>query len=199
MAEEAGLFNFADVIEAISTKMIRRHPHVFGDEIARKAGMANGAWEKIKAQEKADKTRTKAKTKNTDNNSVSLLDDIHSTLPALQSAVKLQRRASRVGFDWNNPNKVINKLREELDEVEEAISTGDSRKIEGEIGDLLFAVANLARHMDLKPDNALRITNQKFRKRFSHIEQRLASANRSLEDAGLDEMEALWIEAKDLE
>ncbi len=196
MAEEEGLFNFSDVVEGIINKMIRRHPHVFGDEEARSAGMAKGAWEKIKALEKANKKHRK---NSAGENIPSLLDDVPSTLPALQTAVKLQKKASRVGFDWNDTRQVIAKLHEELDEVEEAMALGNKKQIEGEIGDLLFVIANLARHLDIEPDNALRTSNVKFRRRFSHIENKLADEGKAMEDASLDEMEAIWVEAKLLE
>ncbi|MCF6321064.1 MAG: nucleoside triphosphate pyrophosphohydrolase [Rhizobiaceae bacterium] len=199
MAQEAGLFDFADVVEGITKKMIRRHPHVFGDEKARSAGMAKGAWEKIKAVEKAEKNHQNNNSENAKKARPSLLDDVPSTLPALQTAVKLQKKASRVGFDWNDTNQVIVKLREELGEVEEAMDSGNKKHIEAEIGDLLFVIANLARHLDIEPDHALRTSNRKFRRRFSHIENKLSDAGTAMEDASLEEMEAIWVEAKLLE
>ncbi|MCP4184702.1 MAG: nucleoside triphosphate pyrophosphohydrolase [Hyphomicrobiales bacterium] len=191
MAKEAGLFDFADVIEAISTKMIRRHPHVFGDDDARNAGMAKGAWEKIKAREKADKS---GGNKNGDRPSI--LDDIPSNFPALQTAVKLQKKAARVGFDWDDPSLVIEKLQEETTELKQAVTRSDRNQIENEIGDLLFTIANIARHFDVEPDHALRRSNQKFRHRFSYMENRIINSGKSLEETKLHQMELLWQEAK---
>ena len=208
MAEEAGLFDFPDVIEAITTKMIRRHPHVFGDEKARDAGMAKGAWEKIKAQEAASKAERKLaegdnKSQNSQNSRDSepkgILDDIPATLPALQTAAKLQKRAANVGFDWHHPQQVVTKLREEIDEMQQALETGDKKQIEAEIGDLFFTLVNLARHLSLEPDNALRSTNFKFRQRFTHIEHQLQKAGIRLQDANMEQMEDLWQHAKSLE
>ena len=196
MAQEAGLFDFGDVVEAIITKMIRRHPHVFGSKEEREAGMERGAWEKIKVQEVKDK----AAISNADNPAKtvkpSLLDDVPSTMPALQTAVKLQKRASSIGFDWEEPSQVLEKLREETNEMQQAIANKDKTQIKGEIGDLLFTLANLARHLGIEPDGALRSTNRKFCKRFGHIEQGLNKKGLSLEEASLDEMDALWDEAK---
>jgi len=199
MAEEAGLFDFDDVIEAITTKMIRRHPHVFGDEQQRQAGMGKGAWEKIKSVEKAEKSARKAAAGSKTTHSTNLMDDIPSTLPALQSATKIQKRAASVGFDWHGPEPVVAKLREEMDELGGALESQEKSQIEGEIGDVLFTLANLCRHLDIDPDRALRTSNSKFRSRFSHIERQLASANRPLEDTELDEMEGYWQEAKEIE
>ena len=199
MAEEAGLFDFSDVIEAITTKLIRRHPHVFGDQQAHSAGMAKGAWEKIKAQESAEAAQRKVANGASNNTATSLLDNVPSTLPALQTAVKLQKKAARVGFDWANAEQVMNKLREEVDETSQAIAGADKKQIEGEIGDLLFTIANLCRHLDLEPDKALRVSNLKFRQRFTHIEHQLADAGSSIETATGQEMETLWQQAKKLE
>ncbi|MCU0789628.1 MAG: nucleoside triphosphate pyrophosphohydrolase [Nitratireductor sp.] len=196
MAEEAGHFNFDDVVEAITRKMIRRHPHVFGDEEARSAGSAKGQWERIKAEEKAELAAAKAARGYRGPAGASILDDIPSTLPGLMVAVKLQSRAGKVGFDWNDPRAVIAKIREELDEVEAELDTGSQQELAGEVGDVLFAVANLARHLHLDPEGAVRSANAKFRKRFSHIEQNVARLGKTLETATLEEMEMLWQEAK---
>ncbi|MEM9332290.1 MAG: MazG family protein, partial [Pseudomonadota bacterium] len=126
----------------------------------------------------------------------SLLDDVPSTLPAMNSALKLQKKASKVGFDWNNPECVLDKIREEIDELSEEIKSSNQVEISGELGDLLFAIVNLARHLDVDPEIALRTTNVKFRNRFAHVEKRLKDAGTSLDEANLTEMEALWIEAK---
>jgi ATP diphosphatase len=198
MAEEAGAFAFPDVVEAITRKLIRRHPHVFGDADARAAGAAKGFWERAKAKERSDKaaaTGGEAKEER-------LLDRIPPSLPALIRAVKLQQKAGTVGFDWNDPRAVLAKLREEIGEIEAELDAGaapDRDRVEDEIGDLLFAVANLARHLKVDPDQALRRTNVKFTRRFAHIERALAAAGRKPAEASLDEMEALWQEAKGLE
>lgn len=198
MAEEAGDFAFGDVVEAITTKMIRRHPHVFGDEEARTAGMAKGAWNRIKAEEKADKAARKAARGLGPSRPGGLLDDVPGALPGLARAVKLQAKAGTVGFDWNDPKAVIAKIREELDEIEAEIDAAprDEARTEDELGDVLFAVANLARHLALDPDAALRRANEKFRRRFAFIEATLAAEGRTPADATLDEMEAIWQRAK---
>ena len=194
MASEEGAFDFSDVVETITTKMIRRHPHVFGDEKARSSGMAKGAWERIKAEEKLERAeRRKAVGLAPQSSGTSLLDDVPAALPALMEAVKLQKKASKVGFDWNDPKAVLSKIREELAELETEIDSSSKEKIKDELGDVLFALANLGRHLDIDPDSATRSTNQKFRKRFAHIEQALGDG---LASASLEEMEAAWVEAK---
>jgi nucleoside triphosphate diphosphatase len=199
MAEEAGHFNFADVVESITKKMIRRHPHVFGDEEARSAGSAKGQWERIKSQEKAELAAARAARGHKPEEGSGLLDDIPSTLPGLMVAVKLQSRAGKVGFDWNDPRAVIAKIREELDEVEAELDSGTQQQKADEIGDLLFAVANLARHLHLDPEGAVRSTNAKFRRRFSYIERNVVRLGKTMQTATLDEMEQLWQEAKRLD
>ncbi|MBH0237022.1 nucleoside triphosphate pyrophosphohydrolase [Methylobrevis albus] len=197
MAEEAGNFAFADVVEAITAKMIRRHPHVFGDEDARSAGMAKGAWNRIKAAEKAARRARRAERGLPDDTGPGLLGEVAAAQSALPRAVKLQAKAATVGFDWGDPKLVIAKIREELDELEAEIDAGSDRTtIAGELGDVLFAFANLARHLDVDPDMALRLTNEKFVRRFGYIERALAAAGRSPAEASLDEMEALWQQAK---
>ncbi|MBX3447118.1 MAG: nucleoside triphosphate pyrophosphohydrolase [Parvibaculaceae bacterium] len=187
MAEEAGLFAFDDVADAISTKMIRRHPHVFGNEGERTAGEVKARWDEIKAQEKAAKGAVQA----------SILDDVPFALPALVRAVKLQNRAARVGFDWPETSLVIDKLNEEMLELSAEIAKGgDPDRLEDEMGDLLFVYANLARHMKIDPEAALRRANAKFRRRFGRIEEMLAAAGKRPEDSTLEEMDALWNEAK---
>jgi ATP diphosphatase len=195
MAEEEGAFAFGDVVEAITTKLIRRHPHVFGSEDARAAGAAKGFWEKIKAEEKRERA---ALTSDGSRHEVRVLDGVPAGLPALARAVKLQEKASTVGFDWNDPKAVLAKLREEADEIEAELdrSPRDADRLEDEVGDLLFAVANLARHLKVDPDQALRRTNAKFIERFSRIEDALAASGRTPAGASLDEMEALWQAAK---
>jgi ATP diphosphatase len=191
MAEEIGAFAFGDVVEAITAKMIRRHPHVFGNEEARAAGAAKGFWDKIKAEEKRDRVARHPESR-------SVLESVSAGQPALARAVKLQAKAGTFGFDWNDPKAVLDKLREETVEIEAEIEQEprSSDRIEDEIGDLLFTVANLARHLKVDPDHALRRTNAKFIRRFSAIERGLAEAGRTLGEASLDEMEALWRQAK---
>lgn len=203
MAEEAKAFAFPDVVEAVTTKMIRRHPHVFGDADARAAGAAKGQWDKIKAEEKAAKAAASAVSA-----APSLLDDVPVTLPALTRAIKLQNKAAKVGFDWPSLAPVFEKLEEEIRELEEVALPADPRgderdtspetrtKVEEEFGDLLFVMANVARHLDIDPETALRAANQKFVRRFQHIEQRLAAAGKTPEQSSLAEMDALWDEAK---
>jgi nucleoside triphosphate diphosphatase len=185
MADERGLFDFADVALGIAGKMLRRHPHVFADAQGIETASAQTiAWEEHKSRERAAKQ-------------TGLLDDVPSALPALLRALKLQQRAARVGFDWDSAPKVVEKIAEEAAEIAEARDGGAPReKLEDEIGDLLFAVANLARHLGVDPETALRSTNAKFMRRFKEIEAALAKQNRALADATLAEMEDLWQAAK---
>jgi ATP diphosphatase len=197
MAEEAGAFAFPDVVEAITRKLIRRHPHVFGDAEARAAGAAKGMWERIKAEEK----RARAAARSIEDEGTrppGLLDSVPAGLPAMIRAVRLQEKASTVGFDWNDPRAVLAKLAEEIGEIEAELTApvSEPARLEGEVGDLLFAVANLARHLKVDPDQALRRTNAKFMRRFASIETALAAEGRGPAEASLDEMEALWQAAK---
>ena len=195
MAEELHAFAFPDVVEAITRKLIRRHPHVFGDAEARATGDVRGMWERLKAEEKQERAEQKGvASKPTEG----LLDNVKVALPALMRAVRLQDKAATVGFDWNDPRAVLAKLREEIAEVEAEIDAErQSRdRLEDEVGDLLFAVANLARHLGVDPDQALRRTNAKFVRRFGSIEGALAKDGRRPADATLEEMEALWQRAK---
>ncbi len=197
MASEEGAFDFADVVETVTTKMVRRHPHVFGDEKARSAGMAKGAWERIKALEKEERTeRRNAMGLPPPPETISLLDDVPAAMPPLLEAVKLQQKASKVDFDWNDPKAVIAKIREELDEVEAELDNGDKNRLQDEIGDVLFAMANLGRHLDIDPESATRGTNNKFRKRFRYIEENISSSGETMESASLEQLDALWVEAK---
>lgn len=193
MAEEEGAFAFPDVVEAITTKLIRRHPHVFGDEEARAAGAAKGVWEKIKAEEKRERAARGGSEPQR-----SLLESVPAGLPALTRAVRLQEKASTVGFDWNDPKAVLAKVREEIGEIEVELDRNPQavERLEDEIGDLFFVVANLARHLKIDPEHALRRTNAKVIRRFAAIEKALAAEGRSPADATLDEMEALWQKAK---
>ncbi len=185
MAQEQGAFDFADVAQAICDKMLRRHPHVFGQADGRTSAEQTDAWEVIKASERAAKGKAN-----------SLLDDIPASLPAMTRAVKLTKRAARVGFDWPNITEVLAKLREELAELEVEIDAGDQAKAREELGDLLFVVANLARKLDVEPEDALRSANAKFVRRFSYIEQSLAAQGRTPDQSDLAEMDDLWNAAK---
>jgi nucleoside triphosphate diphosphatase len=197
MAEEAGAFDFGDVVHAITTKMIRRHPHVFGNLDADDAVAVKKRWEAIKSEEKAERA-TRRGANGASEGEAGLLNDVPIALPALTRAVKLQKRAGTVGFDWNDPHAVIAKIREELDEFESELvgERGRHSRLEDELGDILFAVANLARHVAVEPETALRGSNEKFRRRFRHIETELQRWGRDIAEASLDEMEALWVEAK---
>jgi nucleoside triphosphate diphosphatase len=188
MAEEAKLFDFGDIVEAITKKLIRRHPHVFGEKRARSPGAVKTLWADIKAEEKRERAAAHEKA--------GALAGVPLPLPALTRALKLQEKASKVGFDWNNAKAVLAKLREETQEIEEALAHGDEAAVQGEVGDLLFVVANLARHVKVDPEEALRGANSKFERRFAHIESRLKAQDRAPEDASLEEMDALWNEAK---
>jgi ATP diphosphatase len=187
MAEEQGAFQFGDVVGAITAKMIRRHPHVFADAEGNTTKVAQGFWEKIKAEEKAGRGDPKA---------AGALAGVPVGLPALTRALKLQDKAGRVGFDWNDPRAVLAKIREEADEIEAELDSADNAKAAVEVGDLLFAVVNLARHLQADPEGILRTTNLKFERRFAAIEAALAAGGKKPQDATLAEMDALWDEAK---
>jgi ATP diphosphatase len=196
MAEEKQAFDFGAVVEAITAKMIRRHPHVFGPQKDRSVAAVKASWAAIKAEEKAARLVERAQMPNPPEDARGLLADIPAALPGLTRAVKLQNKASTVGFDWNDPHAVIAKIREETEEIENALANGDETEARAEIGDLLFAVANLARHLDGDPETAIRDTNAKFARRFAYIETELARRGVALEEAGLAQMDALWDEAK---
>jgi nucleoside triphosphate diphosphatase len=197
MAEEEGAFSFNDVVEAITTKMIRRHPHVFGDEDARSAGMAKGAWDRIKAEEKAERrARRLASGRDPEEHGKGFLDGVPVAHTALTRALKLQEKAAKVGFDWKEAKPVLDKIEEEIGELRHAIEAGERREIADEYGDLLFALVNLGRHLQLDPETSLRGTNEKFRTRFHAVEKALADQGRTLDEASLEEMEALWQQAK---
>ncbi|HET7586515.1 MAG TPA: nucleoside triphosphate pyrophosphohydrolase [Gammaproteobacteria bacterium] len=182
MAEEAGLFNFDAVAGGLCEKLVKRHPHVFGNARIEDAEAQTRAWEDQKAAERGD---------------AGVLADVAATLPALTRAVKLQKRASRVGFDWDAIEPVLAKIHEELDELKAEIGEGTPKaRLEDELGDVLFAVSNLARHLDIDPEQALRGTNRKFVRRFEAVEAGLAARGERLEDASLEAMDALWVEAK---
>ena len=212
LAEEAGAFAFPDVVEAVTSKMIRRHPHVFGDVSGADAKSVRASWEDIKAAEKRGKengAEAEAEAQ------ASLLADVPLALPALTRATKLQSKAARVGFDWPNIAPVFDKLKEEMAEFEEVARINDPRRpdattantepaagadaVREELGDMLFVMANIARHLNIDPEAALRDANRKFTRRFAHIERRLAERGSNPEQSTLDEMDALWDEAKTLE
>ena len=193
LAEERGAFDFEGVAEAIAGKMIRRHPHVFGEAQVANAAAQTARWEDHKAAERAADAAAAGRAP-------SALDGVIGGLPGLTRAMKLQSKASTVGFDWNDARLVLDKIREETAEIEQALDAGaDKATIAAEIGDLLFAVVNLARHVDADPEAAVRSTNAKFERRFAHIETALVAAGKTPTQASLDEMEALWNEAKTLE
>ncbi|MHA1599382.1 MAG: nucleoside triphosphate pyrophosphohydrolase [Alphaproteobacteria bacterium] len=192
MAEEDGQFDFDAVAETIAEKMIRRHPHVFADTADSKVATAAAqtrSWEAHKAAERATKSRNSG-----DQPSVpSVLDDVTVALPALSRALTLQRRVARVGFDWPTLEPVLAKIEEELAELRHEISTGGAQeRLEDELGDLFFAAANLARHLNVDAETALRHANTKFERRFRHVERDLAAQGRPLDNASLEEMEAAW-------
>jgi ATP diphosphatase len=199
LAKEEGRFEFTTVVDGITRKLVRRHPHVFPDgdlygapDMARLEEAAiKQRWEEIKAEERAEKAAAPEQ--------LSLLDDVPQALPALSRAAKLQKRAAQVGFDWPEALPVVDKLREELDEVLEAMSENDAEAIAEEVGDLLFVAVNLARHLKVDPEAALRAANNKFERRFHYIEQALRDTGRRIENCSLEEMDALWGEAKKLE
>ena len=191
MAQEQHVFEFGDVVQAITEKLIRRHPHVFGDEHSHTPQTVEGLWERIKAEEKAARNGGRSE---------GALAGVPVGLPALTRALKLQQKASKVGFDWNDPRAVLRKIREEADEIEAALGDGTAAPANGdaaaEVGDLLFAAVNLARHLHADPEAVLRQTNQKFERRFGAIEKALAARGKKPQDATLAEMDALWDEAK---
>ncbi|MEI5663580.1 nucleoside triphosphate pyrophosphohydrolase [Bosea sp. CCNWLW174] len=197
MAQEQGSFAFPDVVEAITTKLIRRHPHVFGDARDLSSAEVKALWGQIKAQEKADKARARAEAGLPEPaEAKGVLAGVPTTLPALTRAWKLQAKASTVGFDWNDARLVLDKVREETAEIEEALAGGDKAAIQEEIGDLLFVVANLARHVDADPEACLTAANAKFQRRFAGIEAALERQGREPREATLEELEELWQQVK---
>jgi tetrapyrrole methylase family protein/MazG family protein/ATP diphosphatase len=185
MAEEQGAFSFEDVANAINEKMVRRHPHVFGEQSYASLAHQKEGWEALKAAERETKGRA-----------ASLLDDVPVGLPALTRAVKLSKRAAGVGFVWPSAKEVLEKLHEEVEELEAEVEAGDLEKARQEMGDVLFVVANLARTLEVDPEDALRFTNSKFARRFRYIEQRLGERGKTPDQSDLAEMDALWDEAK---
>lgn len=194
MAQEQGAFAFGDVVQAITEKMLRRHPHVFGDADARRPDAVKGLWERIKAEEKAARAAQKGAAAPD-----GALAGVPTALPAMMRAQKLQTKAGQVGFDWNDPQAVLAKIREETEEVATALARGDQAAAGQEVGDLLFAAVNLARHLDQDAEGLLRSTNRKFERRFGAVESALARQGRSPTEASLQEMDALWDAAKEAE
>jgi MazG family protein len=185
MASEEKLFTIEDALDAINGKLIRRHPHVFGEQSAETVGDVKRIWGQVKAEEKKDKGKQDG-----------LLAAVPRALPALVEAQQISSRAAGVGFDWENPEQVLDKLHEELAEFAEARRIASHDELENEMGDLLFVLVNLARFVKVDPEQALRRTNAKFRRRFAYIEEKLAERGRKPEDSNLEEMEDLWQEAK---
>jgi tetrapyrrole methylase family protein/MazG family protein len=183
IAREEGAFTIADAVTAIHDKLVRRHPHVFGDVEAKDANAVLSNWEKLKASERAAKEQ-------------GLLSGVPAALPALLKAARLTEKAARVGFDWKRTEDVFLKIDEEVGELREAVARGDAREIEHELGDLLFAIVNIARRLAIDAEGALQTSNAKFIRRFEHVERRLREQGRSLAESSLAEMDALWDEAK---
>jgi len=199
MAEEAGDFAFGDGVEAVTRKMIRRHPHVFARSDADTPGAVKIQWDEIKQEEKRERAERRAARGITEDFKAGFLGSVHRSQPALTEALKLQERAAKVGFDWAQPEPILDKIEEEVRELREALQAGHPEKVSDELGDLIFAMVNIGRHVGSDPENALRGTNTKFRRRFNHIETELAKSGESLEAASLERMEDLWQAAKDIE
>lgn len=189
LGREAGLFSFDDIAQSVADKMVERHPHVFGDREANSADKVLANWE-------ADKAKKREAQAKAENKPLSVLDGVTAALPAMTLAVKLQSRAARVGFDWPHARDVLAKIKEEVAELESEIESGNDDAREDELGDVLFAVVNLARKLKIDPETALRRTNRKFDQRFRFIEDQLRAAGRDISSASLDEMEELWVKAK---
>lgn len=185
MASEQKLFHFGDVVESITDKLIRRHPHVFGDAVVKTADEQTEAWEKLKEKEKI-----------INGEAGSLLDGVTITLPSLLRAYKLQKKAAKAGFDWPNVTPVFDKLEEEIDELKKAVANKDIDNMEEELGDVLFVCSNIGKHIGVNPEDALRYTNRKFEKRFHFIERELDQQQRAFKDASLQELDDLWDKAK---
>lgn len=184
MAKEGGAFDFGDVVDGICDKMLRRHPHVFGSKVERAAGLRDGSWERIKAEERGD------------SGDVGVLEGVAKALPALKRAQKLGKRAAGVGFDWPDRDGVRDKIAEELDELEQAVGTRDAARVEEEFGDLLFAMVNLARHLDVDAEKALMGANFKFERRFAEMERSIREAGSRFHDHNLESLDREWRAAK---
>jgi ATP diphosphatase len=199
MAEEQGEFEFGDVVEAITAKMIRRHPHVFAVSDADDPVKVKIQWDEIKAEEKQARAQRRARRGIAEDHRKGHLGAVDRAQPALTEALKLQQQAARVGFDWSEPEPILDKIEEEIAEFRAALASGDKARIADELGDLIFAAVNIGRHVGADPEMAVRGTNTKFRRRFAFIENGLAEAGESLEGASLERMEELWQAAKKVE
>jgi nucleoside triphosphate diphosphatase len=199
MAEEAGEFSFGDVVEAITKKMIRRHPHVFAVSDAATPDAVKLQWDDIKTEEKRERAERRARRGITEDFKLGYLGSVHRAQPALTEALKLQQRAAKVGFDWSAAEPILDKIEEEIGELREALRDGNQDKVTDELGDLIFALVNIGRHVKADPEEALRGTNTKFRRRFNYIEIFLQQSNETLEAATLERMEELWQAAKAIE
>jgi ATP diphosphatase len=199
IAEETGAFDFGNVVEAVTRKMIRRHPHVFARSDADTPEAVKLQWDEIKQAEKRERRERRAARNLPEDPLQGHLGSVQRSFPALVEALKLQERAAKVGFDWSEPAPILDKIEEEIAELREALAKGDGKAVADELGDLIFALVNIGRHVGADPEMALRGTNTKFRNRFSHIEQSLADEGETLEAATLERMEALWQAAKAIE
>lgn len=199
IAEEMGAFSFGDVVQAVTSKMIRRHPHVFAISDADTPESVKLQWDQIKAAEKRERLERRALRGVSDDPKAGFLGSIQRSQPALTEALKLQEQAARVGFDWSAAEPILDKIEEEIGELRQALAEGRSESISDELGDLIFAMVNIGRHVKVDAENALRGTNTKFRRRFRHIETSLADSGETLEAASLERMEELWQAAKAIE
>lgn len=199
IAEEMGAFSFGDVVQAVTSKMIRRHPHVFAVSDADTPESVKLQWDQIKAAEKRERLERRASRGVSDDPKAGFLGSIQRSQPALTEALKLQEQAARVGFDWSAAEPILDKIEEEVGELRQALAEGRSESISDELGDLIFAMVNIGRHVKVDAENALRGTNTKFRRRFRHIETSLAASGETLEAASLERMEELWQAAKAIE
>ncbi len=199
IAEEMGEFAFGDVVHAVTSKMIRRHPHVFAVSSADTPETVKLQWDQIKAEEKHERAERRARRGITEDFKSGFLGGVQRSQPALTEALKLQEQAARVGFDWSDPAPILDKIEEEIAELREALAEGRPEKVSDELGDLIFALVNIGRHVKADPENALRGTNTKFRRRFNHIETSLNDNGETLQAASLERMEDLWQAAKRIE
>lgn len=199
IAEEEGLFSFGDVVEAITRKMIRRHPHVFARSEADTPEAVKAQWDKIKQEEKAERLARRAARGSAADPDTGYLGSVQRSFPALTEALKLQERAAKVGFDWSEAAPILDKIEEEIGELREALAENRPDKVKDELGDLIFALVNIGRHVGAEPEQALRGTNTKFRNRFSYIETSLEASGETLQGASLERMEELWQAAKGIQ
>lgn len=195
MAQEQGKFSFGDVVEAITRKMIRRHPHVFAVSDADTPGAVKAQWDEIKQEEKRERAERRARAGYVEPKT-GLLGSVQRSFPALTEALKIQEKAAKVGFDWKEAEPILDKIEEEIGELREAMASGNKTAVADELGDLIFATVNIGRHVGADPEMALRGTNTKFRNRFSYIETSLEANGEDINAATLERMEELWVEAK---